>query len=302
MALRAVFAGTAPFSVPSLHATAQHCELVAVVTQPDRPGSRGKPAPRPVADAAIALGVPVLQPERIRRPEATAEVLAVGADVLVVAAYGQILPQALLDGFRLGGVNVHASLLPRWRGAAPIAAVILAGDEVTGISIMQMEAGLDTGPVFATRSIAVGPHATTPQLTDELAALGAALLGETLDGLAAGQLPVTPQDDALATLAPRLTRDDGKVDWSVHTAVQVERMVRGLLPWPGVTAPLAGLDVRIWSGDVVDAASPASVTPDANETSVLIGAADATTFRIDEVQAPGSRRMDAVAYLRGRRL
>ena len=153
--VRIAFAGTAEFAVPSLRACNARHQVVAAVTQPARPGSRGRPAPRPVADAAVQLGIPVLQPERIRSGPVVEEILGLEADVLVVAAYGQIVPRTLLDGHRFGGVNVHASLLPRWRGAAPIARAILAGDAVTGVCIMRMEAGLDTGPVYARREVPI---------------------------------------------------------------------------------------------------------------------------------------------------
>ncbi|HET9050439.1 MAG TPA: methionyl-tRNA formyltransferase, partial [Candidatus Dormibacteraeota bacterium] len=172
--MRLAFCGTAEFSVPSLHAlvSAGH-EVAAVLTQPDRPGDRGRPAPRPVAETAAELGLPISRPRRIRDADVVEAVVGLGLDALVVAAYGQILPVALLDGPRLGGINVHASLLPRHRGAAPVAAAILAGDRETGVSIMRMEAGLDTGPVWSTRATPIGPRETTPRLTSRLAAMGA---------------------------------------------------------------------------------------------------------------------------------
>ncbi len=277
---------------------------MAVVSQPDRPGSRGKPAPRPVADCAEDLGIPVLRPERIRDADATSAVLDFGADVLVVAAYGQILPPRLLEGFRLGGVNVHASLLPRWRGASPINAAILHGDARTGVAIMRMEAGLDTGPVYTVREVALDATTTAPALTLMLASVGAAALGEVLDGLRAGALAAMPQPEEGITYAPRLTRDDGMVIWADHTAVDVDRRVRALDPWPGVNAVVAGRRVRICAGLPVEtvAAGGAGEAVTTSDGSIDVIAANASVYRISEIQAPGSRRMPAGEWARGQRL
>jgi methionyl-tRNA formyltransferase len=301
--MRIVFCGTADFAVPSLRALADAHDVAAVVTQPDRPGSRGRPASRPVGEAAAELRLPVLRPERIRSPEIVAEIMALSPDVLVVAAYGQIIPAALLDGPRYGGVNVHGSLLPRWRGAAPVAAAILAGDHVTGVSIMRMDAGLDTGPVYAMREIPVATTDTTPMLTDRLAEHGAGLLLEVLEAIAASTAVATPQDDSHATYAPRLTREGGAVEWAAVTAVDVDRRVRALQPWPGVTAPLGGQRVRLIAGEVPE--------PNAGDAAVgtVVGtleegvdiATAAGAYRITYVQPPSGRVMSAAAYLRGRR-
>jgi methionyl-tRNA formyltransferase len=301
-----VFLGTAAFAVPSLLAVADAGHSVAaVVTQPARPGSRGRPAPRPVGDAARDLGLPVLQPEKVRSPEVVGELLGLGADALVVASYGQILPGSLLRGPRLGGVNVHASVLPRWRGASPVAAAILAGDEETGVSIMQMEEGLDTGPVFAVRTLPIGAGVTTPDLTADLALVGANLLVEVLAGLEDGSAVAEPQDDALATYAPRLTRADGVLDWAALSAAEVDRRVRALQPWPGTVAPLAGDDVRIVAG-APSGAAPRVDAPPGTLLAAGTHAVDVATregvYSVHEVQPPGRRAMDAAAYLRGRRL
>jgi methionyl-tRNA formyltransferase len=302
--MRIVFCGTAGFALPALHALAESHHVVAVVTQPDRPGSRGRPAPRPVGDAASLLGLPVLRPERIRAPESVAEIVALAADALVVAAYGQIIPVALLEAPAYGGINVHGSLLPRWRGAAPVAAAILAGDARTGVSIMRMDAGLDTGAVYAAREIPIAATDTTPLLTERLAVHGAGLLLEVLEAVAAGTAVATPQDDVLATLAPRLSRDDGRIEWSSASAVDVDRNVRALLPWPGTTAPLGGRRVRLLAGEVSGDGASAEVTP--GEVVAAVGdAVDVTTaaglYRVAFVQPPGGRPMSAAAYLRGRR-
>jgi methionyl-tRNA formyltransferase len=304
--VRIAFMGTAAFAVPSLLACADagH-DLAAVLTQPEKSGSRGRPAPRPVAGAARELGLDVWQPPKVRDPAAVEQLLALAVDALVVAAYGQILPPALLDGPRFGGVNVHASVLPRWRGAAPVAAAILAGDEETGVSIMRMEAGLDTGPVYAVRTLPIGPGVTTPDLTADLARIGANLLVEVLAGLEDGSAVAEPQDEAEATYAPRLTRADGHLDWSGLTAVEVDRRVRALQPWPGTVAELGGQEVRIVAG-ALGAAAPA--TAPAPGTVIAVGrrACEVATrqgvYEVHEVQPPGKRPMDAAAYLRGRRV
>ena len=310
--MRLAFLGTAGFAVPSLLACVDAGHAVcAVITQPERLGNRGRPAPRPVADVARELGLEVWQPEKVRDPSVVARVLALGLDALVVAAYGQILPSSLLDGPRFGGVNVHASVLPRWRGAAPVAAAILAGDEETGVSIMRMEAGLDTGPVYAVRTVPIGPGVTTPDLTEDLARIGANLLVQVLAGLEDGSAVAEPQDPSEATYAPRLTRADGRLDWAAMSAVEIDRRVRALQPWPGTLAMLAGQEVRIVAGRPGTVAStPGRAARATAEPGSIVAvgthaAAVATRdgdYEVHEVQPPGRRPMDAAAYLRGRRV
>ena len=307
--MRILFAGTAAFAVPSLRACNARHDVLAAVTQPARPGSRGRPAPRPVADAAEQLGVPLLQPERIRSGPVVKEILGLGADVLVVAAYGQILPRTLLDGHRFGGVNVHASRLPRWRGAAPIARAMLAGDPSVGVCIMRMEAGLDTGPVYATRVVPIDAEATAAGLSETLAIAGAEELVAVLAALERGTAVATPQPEDGVTYAARLTREDGLLDWSARTAEEVDRMVRALTPWPGVTGDLAGVEVRILAGRPVPAteveipgsagATSGSVVRIEGESAVVATAAG--LYRVDTLQPPGRRVMSAAAFLRGRR-
>jgi methionyl-tRNA formyltransferase len=301
--MRIVFCGTADFAVPSLRALADVHEVLAVVTQPDRPGSRGLPARRPVGEAAELLRLRILRPQRIRAAESVDAILALHPDAAVVAAYGQIIPAALLDGPRFGGVNVHGSLLPRWRGAAPVAAAILAGDDKTGVSIMRMDAGLDTGPVYATRAIDIAPTDTAPLLAERLAEHGAGLLLEVLEAIGAGTAVATPQDESRATHAPRLTREDGAIEWDAVSAVEVDRRVRALQPWPGVTAAFGGQRVHVLAGRVrdpdADGAGPGTVVAtDGEEVDV---AAATGVYRIGFVQPPGGRPMSAAAYLRGRR-
>jgi methionyl-tRNA formyltransferase len=273
-----------------------------VVTRADRSGSRGRPAPRPVADAARELGLEVLTPARIGAPDVVSDLLARAPDCLVVAAYGQILPITLIDPPPRGAVNVHASLLPRWRGASPIAHAILAGDTETGVSIMRMEAGLDTGPVYASARVPITADSTTPALTATLADLGALELVSVLVALERGVAVATPQPEGGVTYAPRLGRADGRVDWAAQRAVDVDRMVRALQPWPGVLAPLDGVDVQIQAGamaDIADSAAPGVVAGRAGE-SVLIATREGG-YRIDLLTPPGRRAMTPSAFLRGRR-
>ncbi len=273
-----------------------------MVTRADRLGSRGRPAPRLVADAARELGLEVLTPARIGTPEVVRDLLALAPDCLVVAAYGQILPTALIDPPPHGAVNVHASLLPRWRGASPIAHAILAGDPETGVSIMRMEAGLDTGPIYAMARIPIDSRATTPTLTAALAELGASELVAVLDLLEQGVATATPQPEEGVTYAPRLSRADGLVDWSEHRAVDVDRKVRALQPWPGVLAPIDGVDVQIQAGkpaDLPDKPAPGTVARREGE-SVIIATREGG-YRVDLITPPGRRGMTPAAFLRGRR-
>ena len=300
--MRLIFCGTAAFAVPSLEACADRHDVVAVVTRADRPGDRGRPAPRPVAESARARGLDVLTPAKIRAPETVAALLDLDPDCLVVAAYGQILPTSLIDAPPHGSVNVHASLLPRWRGASPVAHAILAGDAETGVSIMRVDAGLDTGPVYMQSRITIAPDATTPSLTERLAALGAAALLEVLAALERGEASPRPQPESGVMQAPRLGRDDGRVDWAARSAVEVDRMVRALQPWPGVLAPLAGVDVQIVAGSpagVAGAGEPGAVVGREGE-SVIVATHDGG-FRLDLVTPPGRRPMTPAAFLRGHR-
>jgi methionyl-tRNA formyltransferase len=235
--------------VPSLQALKrQGHEIQLVITQPDRPARRGlKLTPSPVKVAALELGLEVFQPERIRDAEAIEKVRRLSPDVLVVVAYGQIIPATLLSIPRYGAVNVHASLLPRHRGAAPIAHAILAGDRETGVTIMRMDEKLDHGPVLASRNTAIGDGEDAVALTARLAAMGAELLVETLEML--DTLEGVEQDHDAATVAPRLRREDGELEWGMG-AQEIDRRVRGLQPWPGVTLPTEKGRVKVLSGHV----------------------------------------------------
>ena len=230
-------------SLRALHAAGHDIPLV--VTQPDRPGHRMKVTPPPVKLAAAELGIEVYQPGRIREPAAVEGLRAIGPDLLVVVAYGQILPALVLAIPRRGAVNVHASLLPRHRGAAPIARAILAGDAETGVTIMRMDEQLDHGPVLAARATAIGPTEDAPALTARLADLGARLLVETLERL--DEIVPVEQDHEKATIAGKLSRQDGELDWDV-AAQEIDRRVRALQPWPGVTLPTSRGRVKVLRG------------------------------------------------------
>ncbi|HEY8864872.1 MAG TPA: methionyl-tRNA formyltransferase [Candidatus Dormibacteraeota bacterium] len=246
--LKIVFAGTAEFAVPSLralHAAGHQIQLV--ITQPDKPGHRLKMTPPPVKKAAEELGLKVYQPERIREPEAVAILRRLSPDQLVVVAYGQIIPPSVLAIPKLGAVNVHASLLPRYRGAAPVARAILAGDRETGVTIMRMDEQLDHGPILASRRSAIADGEDAVSLTGRLAAIGAELLVATLARLES--IRPIDQDHERATLAPRLRREDGELEWNIGPG-EIDRHVRALQPWPGVTLPTYRGRVKILSGHV----------------------------------------------------
>lgn len=249
--MRIIFMGTPEFAVPALYSlhAAEH-EIVAVYTQPPRPGGRrGKElTPTPVHKAADALGLPVRHPVSLRTPEVQAKLAALDADVAVVAAYGLILPQAVLDMPRHGCLNIHGSLLPRWRGAAPVQRAILAGDEATGITIMQMEAGLDTGPMLAREATPID-HKTTGELTAELAAIGARLMTEVLGDLSS--YPPVAQDDALATYAAKIDKAEARLDFG-KSAVQLEREIRAFAPSPGAWFELNGERFRVLAAELAE--------------------------------------------------
>lgn len=303
--MRLLFAGTPEFALPALAAAgAGGHEVVGVLTQPDRPAGRGrKLVASPVKRAALAAGVPVFQPETLKRDaDLAAALAALAPDVAVVAAYGLLLPRWLLELPAHGCINVHASLLPRWRGAAPIARAILAGDQETGVTIMRMARGLDTGDMLLQRALSIGEQETAGALHDRLADLGGELLGQALAGLAAGTLTATPQDDALASYAPRLTKAEAALDWSGEAGV-LARAVRAFNPWPVAHGTLDGQPLRIWQASASDA--PAGTAPGtivaAGEAGIDV-ACGAGVLRIAELQWPGKRRVRAAEAARGRGL
>jgi methionyl-tRNA formyltransferase len=291
--MRIAFMGSPDFAVPALKALHQagH-DIAAVYCQPARPAGRGHALRRcPVHLAADDLGLLVRTPARLRTdPEAQAAFRALELDAAVVAAYGLILPQPMLDAPRRGCLNIHASLLPRWRGAAPIQAAILAGDSETGITIMQMDAGLDTGPMLLRQSAPITRETTTANLHDTLAAIGANLI---LDALSAPPA-LTPQNEHEATYAPKLSRENARIDWT-NTAEAIDRQIRAFDPWPGTFTLLAGTPLKILAAQPADGSgSPGTVLDP-----VLTVACGQRTIRLTRVQLPGRAALDAGAFLRG---
>ncbi len=300
--LRIVFAGTPAFAATHLRALLDAGQgIAAVYTQPDRRAGRGRQlASSPVKALALEHGLEVRQPASLRDPAAQDELAALAADVLVVVAYGLILPQAVLDLPRLGCINVHASLLPRWRGAAPIQRAIAAGDRETGVAIMQMEAGLDTGPVLATARCQIAADDTGGSLQDKLAALGPPLLLEVLAKLARGPLPALPQDDRLATYAAKIDKAEAATDWR-EDAVVIDRQVRAFNPVPVAHASLAGIALRIWAGEPCAGTAPAApgTLLSADRSGILV-ACGTGAYRIRELQLVGRKRLSAAEVLNSR--
>jgi methionyl-tRNA formyltransferase len=297
--LRVVYAGTPDFAVPALNALdASAHALVAVYTQPDRPAGRGRAlAQSPVKQRALELGLPVLQPPTLKTPDAAATLAAFAPDVMVVAAYGLLLPQAVLDVPRLGCVNIHASLLPRWRGAAPIQRAILAGDAETGVCIMRMEAGLDTGPVYRREAIAIGARETAATLHDRLATLGARLVVDVLDALAAGVTHAEAQPADGVTYAHKLDKREAAIDWS-QPARELERAVRAFDPWPVAETRLDGEQLRVHDAIALDAAAgaPAGTIVAAGPDGIDVATCEGT-LRLLRVQSAGRKAVGAREFV-----
>jgi len=301
VALRIVFFGTPAFAVPTLQALlgSRHA-VVGVVTQPDRPRGRGqKTSGSPVKDAAVAANVPVLQPESVKTPEFAAALSALHADIAVVAAYGQILTQQLLDTPRLGMINVHASILPRYRGAAPVHRAIIDGETVTGVTIMRMVKALDAGPIIAVDRVPIDAEQTSDELERHLAGVGARLLFATVDNIAAGRSHETPQDDARASYAPRLTKDEGLLDWSLP-AVKLHNLIRGLHPWPHAVTSVDGKRLILRRSRLADATSrqaPGTIL-DASSDGIRVATGDGALDLL-ELQPEGKRPMAVREFLAG---
>lgn len=297
--------GSPDFAVPSLEALLARHEVVLVVTQPDKPAGRGgKVTAPPVKVVAERAGVPVLQPTSARKPEVAEALRATGAELGVVVAYGKILPRAVLDAFPRGCVNVHGSLLPRWRGAAPIQRAVMAGDAETGVCIMQLDEGMDTGPVLLERRVPIGDDDTAGTVFAKLAPLGAAALLEAIDGLAAGTLVATPQDHARATHAAMLDKADGAIDFA-RPAVAVAATIRGLDPWPGAYATLRDQTVKLFGARAVpeDDAGGAAAAPGtvlAIDGRGVVVACAPGAVAIAEWQAPARKRLTAAQFAQGR--
>jgi methionyl-tRNA formyltransferase len=293
--LAVVFAGTPDFAVPSLDAIAASRHRVkAVFTQPDRPSGRGRHlAASPVKERALALGLPVRQPAALKDGEAARAIASIAPDVVVVVAYGLLLPPEVLALPRLGCLNVHASLLPRWRGAAPVARAILAGDDRTGVCIMRMESGLDTGPVLLSRATTIGAQETAGDLEGRLARVGGAAIVEALDAIATGRADFVEQDPALATYAAKLTKDEARLDWR-EDAAALARRVRALNPRPVAETTLDGAQLRIHEAEAVPIAPgpvPGTIVSAGADGIVVMAGEGALALR--QVQLPGRRAVSA---------
>ncbi|WP_323716650.1 methionyl-tRNA formyltransferase [Paracoccus aminovorans] len=289
--MRVIFMGTPDFSVPALRAIAARHQVVAVYSQPPRAAGRGqKPRPSPVHRAAEDLGLTVRTPETLRDPTDRADFAALGADVAVVVAYGLILPQVVLDAPRLGCLNIHASLLPRWRGAAPIHRAIMAGDADTGVAIMQMQAGLDTGPVLAEARTAIGAQDTTADLHDRLATMGAELITATLDRL---PLPAVPQPAEGVTYAHKIDKAEARIDWTQPAEV-VDRQIRALSPFPGAWCLVGGERMKLLRSRLAAGSGPPGTVLSGFTVACGTGAVE-----VLEAQREGKRPMPAAEVLRG---
>ncbi len=300
--LNIVFAGTPEFAASALEALIHSPHrVVAVYTQPDRPAGRGRRlTPSAVKRLAQAHGLPVHQPVTLRDETVLRALRDHGADLMVVAAYGLILPPEALGATPLGAVNIHASLLPRWRGAAPIQRAILTGDRETGITLMQMDEGLDTGAILAQRAIPIGEHETAGELHDRLARLGAELLLEALPALAEGRLPPRPQDESQASYAAKLEKGEARLDWRLP-AEALARRVRAFNPWPVAHTTLDGQPLRIWQARPLPGTGEAGVILDAGREGITVGCGEGR-LRLEEIQLPGKRRMAAADLANARRL
>jgi methionyl-tRNA formyltransferase len=298
--LRIVFMGSPDFAVPVLNALAARYPVIGVVTQPNRPAGRGRTLnPPAVKAAALRLGIPIIQPEKLRLPEAMSQLQDWDPDLIVVAAFGQILRSAVLDLPRFGCINVHGSLLPRWRGAAPIQAAILAGDTETGISIMKMDPGIDTGPVLSQRSIPIAAEETGGSLFEKMSILGAELLLETLPRYLGGELVPQPQPEEGATYAPMLKKEDGLLDFT-QPAIALERRVRAFHPWPGTSLDWKGGPLKVLHASTSSAKSPGSGYRLMLEGCPAVGTGEGILV-LEEVQPAGKKPMPGKAFLAGAR-
>jgi len=302
--LRIVFCGTPAFAVPSLQRLIAEpdFEILGVVTQPDRPRGRGREIQSPaVKDAALAAGIPVYQPEKIKSTYAEEYFQRLAPDAVVIIAYGQIISQRLIDIPRLGWINLHASLLPKYRGAAPINWAILNGETRTGVTTMRIDAGLDTGPTLLKYETEISADETAPELTARLAEEGAGLVVETLRKLERGEIAPTPQDSAAASFAPPLKKEDGHIDWS-QTARQIYGRVRGLQPWPGAFTTFRGKNAHIWGKPALPDETPNAGTIVVRGNGVFVVCGGESALELESVQIEGRKRVSAREFANGARL
>ena len=300
--IRTVFMGTPDFALDTMQGLIDSgLNLVGVYTQPDRPKGRGnKLAAPPVKELALQQGIPVFQPAKLRAPEAVTELQALAPDLIVVVAYGQILPQVVLDIPRHGCINVHASLLPKYRGAAPINKAVVDGETETGVTTMQMDVGLDTGDMLIKKSIAIGLNETAGELHDRLAKVGREAMDETVARLLDGSLVAEKQDDALTSYASMMKKEDGLIDWH-KPATEVHNQVRGLAPWPGAYTSLDGETLKISGSTLADGTGEPGTVLSADSSGVVV-ACGKGAIRIAELQLPGKKRLAAADFLRGQPL
>ncbi len=300
--IRTVFMGTPEFAVATLEGLIEAgCNMVGVYTQPDRPKGRGKKlAASPIKELALKHDIAVFQPQKLRNPDAVAELEALKPDLIVVVAYGQILPKAVLDIPQYHCINVHASLLPKYRGAAPINKVIVDGEKETGVTTMLMDVGLDTGDMLVKRSLDIGPNETAGQLHDRLALIGREAMDETLRQLCAGTLTPEKQDDSLSCYAGMMKKEDGLIDWT-QDAQTIHNQVRGLDPWPGAYTHLDGDVLKIAVTSVADGSGEAGTVVGADKTGVRV-ACGSGVLVVDGLQLPGKKRLSAANFLSGRPL
>lgn len=303
--MRIVFMGTPDFAVPSLQRLVKDGhEVVAVYTQPDKPKNRGmKLTPSPVKVTAQGAGIPVLQPKTLREEGVLEELRGFNPQLIVVAAYGKLLPKAVLDLPPYGCINVHSSLLPKYRGAAPINWAVINGDTETGVTIMHMAEALDAGDIIAQAVTPIDPNESVETLHDRLAEIGATLLSETVADIAAGRATRTPQDESQFTYAPMLSRELSPIDWN-RSAWEIHNQIRGLVPWPATTMELNGTTIKVYAASLTGETTHAQPgTPvRADKKGLLMACGDGQLLRVEELQAPGKKRMRAVDYLRGHQL
>lgn len=296
--MKIIFAGTPDFAVPTLEMllTSGH-QVVAVYTQPDRPAGRGrKLQPGPIKEIALKAGIPVFQPAGFKSPEDLEQLASLHTDLMIVVAYGMILPQTVLDAPRLGCINVHASLLPRWRGAAPIQRAIMAGDRQTGVTIMRIALKLDAGDMLHKEEIPIGPHDTADELHDKLAALGARGLARVLPELASGRIHAERQDERLVTYAHKLEKSEAELDWA-QPAIELDRKIRGLCSWPVAQTVFDGKALRLWRAEIAGGRAEAEPGTVINSRKTMEVATGDGILRLLEVQLPGGKRMPIEAFL-----
>jgi methionyl-tRNA formyltransferase len=311
--MRLIFCGTPQFAVPTLKNLLAQAdfEIAAVITQPDRPRGRGQEVTfSPVKETAVAAGIPVHQPEKIRAPEVQEFLQKLAPDVIVIIAYGQIIPARLLPIPKLGWINLHASLLPKYRGAAPINWAIVSGETKTGATSMRIDAGMDTGEILLQREMEIGARETAPELAARMSELGAPLMVETLRGLASGSIVPRPQNNEEASLAPMLKKEDGLIDWS-RSAQEIFTRIRGFAPWPGAYTFFRGQTIHIWGEPVSDdvaqgmATEHRSVVPGAllvKRNTVLVYCGNATYLRLLAVKLEGRKQVSTSEFVNGARL